>query len=141
MPCSTRLQGRKGHKEISSWSSPRAPATAGFEQCTPRLLSRSKSSPNGPSPGLRPGEAGNECGFKVSLKRLGANEFFQGLALRFDVRLIAASTRVFVTRRSKKMQLYDGVTFAPKSTLHNADYAGVLGFSRKWDFADYGRAW
>src|SRR5271167_3644001 len=81
VPCSTRLQGRKGHKEISSSNSPRAPATAGFEQCTPSLLRRPKSSAIVHRRDLSPGEAGNNRGFKVSTKGLGANEFLQGLSL------------------------------------------------------------
>src|SRR5271157_1170156 len=82
VPCSTRLQGRKGHKEISSSNSPRAPATAGFEQCTP-LIKTTRELGNRPSPRLRPGEAGDNRGFKVGTKGLGANEFFEGLSLWF----------------------------------------------------------
>jgi len=49
----------------------------------PKIIKTIDELGNRPSPRISPGEAGHNRGFKVSANRLGANEFFQGLSLRF----------------------------------------------------------
>ena len=80
VPSSSRLQGRNGQRAISIWSSPRAPATAGFEQRMPRVLSRSKSSPTVQRLDSRPVRQATSAVLRSASKRLGVNEFFQGFA-------------------------------------------------------------
>src|SRR5260370_30878641 len=64
VPFSTRLQGRKGHKEISSANSPRAPATAGFEPCPPTLLRHLKGPPIVHRPHSAPEKHAKHAAFK-----------------------------------------------------------------------------
>jgi hypothetical protein len=47
----------------------------------PKIIKTTHELANRPALRLPAGQAGNNGGFKVSAKRLGANEFFQGLSM------------------------------------------------------------
>src|SRR5271166_3185991 len=133
VPCSTRLQGRKGHREISSSNSPRAPNTAGFEHLTPRLLRRPKSSPTVHRRDSAPVKQATRTVLRSALRAWAPMSSSRASPLSFELST-GVSTRALCNSQSKKMQLYDQVT-SSKNTPHNRDYVacsanpgnGILG--------------
>jgi len=74
VPCSTKAAGRNGRKAISSSSPPRAPATAVFEQRSPRSIEPIEELAHRPASRLPPRSGSEERRFKLSAKGLGAND-------------------------------------------------------------------
>ena len=125
VPCSTRLQGRKGHKEISSSNSPRAPATAGFEQCTPRLLRRPESSAIVHRRDSAPERQAKIAVLRSALRAWAPMSSSRASRSGFES-VTAVCTSNLCNSQSKKMQLSNGVTFA-KNRPHNRDYVACSG--------------
>src|SRR5271167_4539587 len=126
VPCSTRLQGRKGHKEISSANSPKAPDTAGFEQCTPRLLRRLTSSAIVHRRDSAPERQATIAGLRSALTAWEPMSSSQASRSSFES-VSALCTSNLCNSQSKKMQLSNGVTMA-KNTPHNRDYVACSAF-------------
>src|SRR5271166_2810634 len=120
VPCSTRVQGRKGQSEISNSNSPRAPNTAGFEQCTPRLLRRPKSSPTVQRRDSAPERQAKIAVLRSALRAWAPMSSSKASRSSFES-VTALCTSNLSNSQSKKMQLYDQVT-SSKNTPHNRDY-------------------